>query len=135
MSGLDHTGVSISDYLAARKFYDAALGALGIRMRMEFPKSQTGDFDVAIYGNAEGSMFVIGGGGKATPPVHVAFRADDRAQVDAFYQAAMGAGGRDNGPPGIRTHYSANYYAAFVFDPDGNNIEAVCRKAQQEQAR
>ena len=60
------------------------------------------------------------------PPIHVAFRAETRAQVDAFYKAAMAAGGRDNGAPGLRPHYHANYYAAFVLDPDGHNIEAVC---------
>ncbi|MEJ0012456.1 MAG: VOC family protein [Bauldia sp.] len=129
MSGIDHTGLSVSDYAAARRFYDAALKPLGISMRTEFPKAQTGDFDVALYGTAAGSIFVIGGGGKATPHIHVAFKADTHAEVDAFYAAAMAAGGRDNGPPGIRAHYNPNYYAAFVFDPDGNNIEAVCRKA------
>jgi catechol 2,3-dioxygenase-like lactoylglutathione lyase family enzyme len=89
----------------------------------------TGDFDVGLFGAKGGgqSMFIVGGG-KATPPVHLAFRAPDRAAVDAFYNAALAAGGRDNGPPGLREHYHANY-AAFVFDPDGNNIEAVCHAA------
>jgi len=123
---IDHTGVSVSDYPAAKRFYSAALKPLGISFLREFPKSMTGDFDVGLYGADGKSIMVIGGGGKATPAVHLAFRAVDRQTVDAFYKAAISAGGRDNGPPGIREHYHANYYAAFVLDPDGNNIEAVC---------
>ena len=70
--------------------------------------------------------FWISGGGALNKPVHVAIHARDRATVDAFYRAAIAAGGRDNGPPGIRAHYHPNYYGAFVLDPDGHNIEAVC---------
>jgi catechol 2,3-dioxygenase-like lactoylglutathione lyase family enzyme len=128
MSGLDHASLSVGDYPAARRFYDAALQELGIALRREMLKSQTGKFDVAIYGRPDASILVIAGGGKATPRVHLAFIAADHAEVDAFYKAAMAASGTDNGPPGIRANYNPNYYAAFVFDPDGNNIEAVCRR-------
>ena len=72
--------------------------------------------------------FWIGGGKPNVPPIHVAFRAASRAQVDAFYRAALAAGGRDNGAPGLRPHYHPNYYGAFVLDPDGHNIEAVCHE-------
>ena len=70
--------------------------------------------------------FWIGQGKPNDPPIHIAFRADSRAIVDAFYAAALAAGGRDNGPPGLRPRYHENYYGAFVRDPDGHNIEAVC---------
>jgi len=128
---IDHFGLSVSDYAKAKAFYVPALVPVGLRLGREFPKAMTGDFDVGLFGAQGGgqSLFIIGGGGKATPPVHLAFRAPDRAAVDAFYNAALASGGLDNGPPGIREHYHANYYAAFVFDPDGNNIEAVCHSA------
>ncbi len=124
-AAIDHLGLSVSDYGVAKRFYAAALAPLGLKLGREFPKSVTGDFDVGLFGPGGQSLFILGGGGKATPPLHIAFRAESRAGVDDFYKAAMANGGRDNGPPGIRQHYHANYYAAFVFDPDGNNIEAV----------
>jgi catechol 2,3-dioxygenase-like lactoylglutathione lyase family enzyme len=124
-AAIDHMGLSVSGYAEAKRFYVAALAPLGLKLGREFPKSVTGDFDVALFGPGGQSLFILGGGGKTTPPLHLAFRADNRAAVDAFYKAAIANGGRDNGPPGIRRHYHANYYAAFVFDPDGNNIEAV----------
>jgi catechol 2,3-dioxygenase-like lactoylglutathione lyase family enzyme len=123
--GIDHLGLSVADYGNAKRFYTAALAPLGLRLGREYRKAVTGDFDVGMFGPGGQSMLILAGGGKATPPVHLAFRAPDRASVDAFYKAAMTAGGTDNGPPGIRSHYHANYYAAFVLDPDGNNIEAV----------
>jgi len=83
--------------------------------------------DVAGLGIAPHPDFWISSGKPNVPPLHVAFRSDSRAQVDAFYKAAMAAGGRDNGGPGIRPHYHENYYAAFVLDPDGHNIEVVCQ--------
>jgi catechol 2,3-dioxygenase-like lactoylglutathione lyase family enzyme len=114
MASLDHIGLSVSDFAAAKAFYGAALTPLGIALQMEVTKKETG-------GAYEGS-----GGGKVTPGVHVAFAAGNRADVDAFYQAAIAAGGKDNGPPGLRTHYHPTYYGAFVLDADGNNVEAVC---------
>jgi catechol 2,3-dioxygenase-like lactoylglutathione lyase family enzyme len=122
---IDHLGLSVSDYTAAKRFYVAALQPLGLTLGREFPKSVTGDFDVGLFGPGGQALLIIAGGGKATPAVHLAFRAEKRAAVDAFYAAAIANGGTANGPPGIRTHYHANYYAAFVLDPDGNNIEAV----------
>jgi predicted lactoylglutathione lyase len=93
---------------------------------MEFPASVTGNVDVCGLG-ADGKPFLwLANAGKTTPRVHIAFRAESRAQVDAFYAAAMAAGGTDNGGPGLRPMYHPNYYGAFVLDADGHNIEAVC---------
>ena len=116
---IDHTGVPVKDVAKSKAFYRAALAPLGYSMLMEFEEA-------AGFGVAPKPDFWIGEGVAGKSGVHVAFRADTRAQVDAFYKAAIAAGGRDNGPPGLRPHYHANYYGAFVFDPDGHNIEAVC---------
>jgi predicted lactoylglutathione lyase len=97
---------------------------------MEFPKAVTGDFDVAGLGSDGKPFFWLAGGGKTTPSVHIAFAADSRAEVDAFYQAAIAAGGKDNGKPGIRAQYHPTYYGAFVLDVDGHNVEAVCHKPE-----
>ncbi len=122
---VDHVGLSVTDFDAAKKFYTAALAPLRMTILMEFPAAVTGDFPVAGFG-ADGKPFLwISGGGKTTPHIHLAIRAENRAQVDAFFAAAIAAGGKDNGGPGIREHYHANYYGAFVLDPDGHNIEAV----------
>lgn len=123
---IDHTGLSVSDYARSRDFYSAALAAIGHQLLAEFPASVTGSADVAGYGEPPKPEFWIHSGTPNKPPIHVAFRVKDRATVDAFYRAAMAAGGRDNGPPGLRPHYHVNYYGAFVLDPDGHNIEAVC---------
>lgn len=123
---LDHTGVVVSDFEKRKVFYKAALAAINYSLLMEFPQSVTGHADVAGFGEAPKPDFWISKGSLNTPPVHIAFRAATRAQVDAFYKAAIAAGGRDNGTPGLRPHYHADYYGAFVFDPDGHNIEAVC---------
>lgn len=123
---IDHTGVNVSDYAKSRAFYQAALGAIGFEISKEFPASVTGSADVAGFGPPGKSEFWIASGKPNEPPVHVAFRVDNRHAVDAFYQAAMAAGGRDNGKPGLREIYHPDYYGAFVLDPDGHNIEAVC---------
>jgi catechol 2,3-dioxygenase-like lactoylglutathione lyase family enzyme len=123
---LDHLGVTVSDFKKARAFYDQALAPLGIAVAMEVTPEQTGGSAHAGYGAGGKPDFWIGTGGPASQGVHVAFTAKDRPTVDAFYAAAIAAGGRDNGAPGIREHYHPNYYGAFVLDPDGNNIEAVC---------
>jgi catechol 2,3-dioxygenase-like lactoylglutathione lyase family enzyme len=116
---IDHISLGVSDYEAAKKFYTAALKPLRIGMVMEYG-------DAAGLG-ADGKPFLwIAAGGKTTPHVHIAFRAENRGQVDKFYEAAMAAGATDNGPPGLRPHYHQTYYAAFILDPDGHNIEAVC---------
>ncbi|WP_333680355.1 VOC family protein [Dyella sp.] len=126
---IDHTGVSVRDYEKSKAFYTKALSAIGYALLMEFPASVTGYTDVAGFGEPPKPDFWIGGGVPNQPAIHVAFRVNTRAMVDAFYQAAMAAGGRDNGKPGLRPHYHEHYYAAFVLDPDGHNIEAVCHEA------
>ncbi|GGI30470.1 VOC family protein [Bradyrhizobium guangdongense] len=123
---IDHMGLSVSDYEAAKAFYSKALAPLDYSLIMEVAAEQTGHAAAAGFGADGKPDFWIGGGGAMNKPVHVAIAAKDRATVDAFYKAAMAAGGRDNGPPGLRPHYHANYYGAFVLDPDGHNIEAVC---------
>jgi catechol 2,3-dioxygenase-like lactoylglutathione lyase family enzyme len=125
---IDHTGIYTREYERSKAFYSAALGAIGYALLMEFPASVTGHTDVAGYGEPPAADFWIYKGAPHVPPLHVAFRVATRAQVDAFYQAALAAGGRDNGPPGPRPHYHEHYYGAFVLDPDGNNIEAVCHQ-------
>ncbi|OCW57728.1 VOC family protein [Hoeflea olei] len=126
---IDHIGVHVRDFAAASRFYDAAFAALGSSMVMTVPKEYTGGVQTAGYGR-EKPYFWITEGAPQTPPVHVALAAGSRAEVDAFYQAAMAAGGSDNGAPGLRPHYHPNYYGAFVRDPDGNNIEAVCHRPE-----
>lgn len=125
---IDHTGVTVSDYSKSRDFYQAALAPLGYALLMEFPATVTGHADVAGFGEAPKPDFWIARGEPNHPPLHVAFRAASRTQVDAFHRTALAAGGRDNGAPGLRAHYHPNYYGAFVLDPDGHNIEAVCHE-------
>jgi catechol 2,3-dioxygenase-like lactoylglutathione lyase family enzyme len=125
---IDHTGVVSSDFEKSRTFYEAALAPLGFTKLLEFPAAVTGHTDVAGFGEAPKAEFWIARGTPNVPPLHVAFRVGSRAIVDAFYRAAMAAGGCDNGAPGIRAHYHPNYYSAFVLDPDGHNIEAVCHQ-------
>jgi catechol 2,3-dioxygenase-like lactoylglutathione lyase family enzyme len=116
---IDHMGLSVRDLAQSRAFYEAALASLGYRCILEF--------DEAVgFGVPPKPDFWIGAGKPGEPRSHVAFRAETRPQVDAFHRAALAAGGRDNGAPGVRAHYHPNYYGAFVFDPDGHNIEAVC---------
>jgi catechol 2,3-dioxygenase-like lactoylglutathione lyase family enzyme len=117
-----HVAVNVTDFEAAKAFYLAALEPLGYRVVYEE------EGRLAYLADAHGLDFGIG----RRDPVggaHVAFECEDRVTVDRFYAAAMGAGGRDNGAPGLRPQYDANYYAAFVLDADGNNIEAVCHHA------
>src|SRR5205814_3272096 len=122
---IDHVGFSVADFKRAMDFYNAAFAPLGVSVQMG-GKAEDG---YAGFGTPELPFFWIGSEGKAGSHNHVAFVAETHAQVDAFYAAAIAAGGRDNGPPGPRPHYHPNYYAAFVWDLDGNNIEAVCHKA------
>jgi catechol 2,3-dioxygenase-like lactoylglutathione lyase family enzyme len=123
---IDHLGFSVSDYDRAKAFSAKALAPLGYGLIMEVTQEQGSDFPAAGFGADGKPDFWIGGEGGIDKPMHVAILAKDRATVDAFYQAAIAAGGRDNGPPGIRAHYHPDYYGAFVRDPDGHNIEAVC---------
>jgi catechol 2,3-dioxygenase-like lactoylglutathione lyase family enzyme len=130
MSSIDHTSLSVSDFAAAKAFYSAALKPLGISVQMEVTKGAGSDFDAAGFGTQGKPFFWLAGGGKQTPHVHIAFAAGNRAEVDAFHAAAIAAGGKDNGPPGIRAQYHPTYYGAFVLDADGNNVEAVCHKPE-----
>ena len=126
---LDHTGIAVSDLNKSRAFYLKALGPLSISLIMEVTAEQTGDGAHAGFGEDGKPFFWIGSGGRPSGPAHFAFSAKSRDEVVAFHRAALAAGGKDNGPPGFRPHYHANYYGAFVLDPDGNNIEAVCHNA------
>lgn len=123
---IDHIGFSVSDYARAKAFYQTALAPLGYSLIMEVPAELTGHEPAAGFGANGKRDFWIGGEGPTNKPVHIAIVASNRTAVDAFYKAAMSAGARDNGRPGIRAHYHPNYYGAFVLDPDGHNIEAVC---------
>jgi catechol 2,3-dioxygenase-like lactoylglutathione lyase family enzyme len=124
---LDHIGFPVSDYERAKAFYTRALAPLGYTLIMEIGADQTESaFPAAGFGANGKPDFWIGGEGGINRPLHVAILAKDRPTVDAFYQAALAAGGRDNGSPGLRPHYHPHYYGAFVLDPDGHNIEAVC---------
>ena len=123
---IDHLGFSVSDYERAKAFYAKALAPLDYSLIMEVTAEQTGHAPAAGFGASGKPDLWFGAEGAMNKPVHIAIAAKDRATVDAFYKAAIAAGGRDNGPPGIRPHYHANYYGAFVLDPDGHNIEAVC---------
>ena len=125
---LDHLGFPVSDYQRSKAFYLKALAPLGYALVMEMQQSAH-DSPAAGFGIGQKPDFWIGGEGKLNKAIHVAIAAKDRASVNAFYKAAIAAGGKDNGPPGLRPHYHASYYAAFVLDPDGHNIEAVCHTA------
>ncbi|WP_026783423.1 VOC family protein [Pleomorphomonas koreensis] len=129
---LDHMGFPAVDFEKSKTFYDKALAPLGVSMVMAVSAEESGSDAFAGYGSDGKPDFWVASGRPAgeITHFHVAFVASDRATVDAFYAAAMAAGGRDNGGPGLRPHYHPNYYAAFVFDPDGNNIEAVCHKPE-----
>jgi catechol 2,3-dioxygenase-like lactoylglutathione lyase family enzyme len=117
---LDHVTIGITDTERSKQFYDRALRPLGItRLYAE------GEW-AAGYGVRPKAFFWIGLKAAPQTGAHIAFAAPDRATVDRFHEEAIAAGGQDNGPPGIRPHYHANYYGAFVLDPDGHNIEAVC---------
>ncbi len=123
MTVLDHLGFAVSDFERSKAFYLAALEPLGVAIAMEVPGHKGCGF-----GRDGKPEFWIVEGDKAASSIHVAFAAQSRELVDAFYKAALAAGGADNGAPGLRPHYHPNYYGAFVLDPDGNNIEAVCHK-------
>jgi catechol 2,3-dioxygenase-like lactoylglutathione lyase family enzyme len=123
---IDHLGFVVGDFAKSRQFYIKALAPLGYQVVMAMSAAE-GGVDGAGFGEpSKPDFWIIGGGTATSPRVHVAFRATNRAAVDAFHQAALAAGGRDNGPPGLRLHYHPHYYGAFVLDPDGHNIEAVC---------
>jgi catechol 2,3-dioxygenase-like lactoylglutathione lyase family enzyme len=123
---IDHIGLHVRDVARATEFYLKALAPLGCCIVMQVSAEETGGSPAVGFGAGQKPSFWIGQGEPASGPMHVAFVAPTRAAVDAFYAAAMKAGGKDNGGPGLRPECHANYYGAFVFDPDGNNAEAVC---------
>ena len=122
---IDHVGFPVSDYARSKAFYRETLAPLGYTLIMEVMETESGS-PAAGFGREGKPDFWIGGEGGLKGTLHIAIAADDRDTVDAFYRAALAAGGRDNGPPGLRPQYHPNYYGAFVLDPDGHNVEAVC---------
>lgn len=133
---IDHLGLRVSDLARSRRFYDAALAPLGATLIMEIRPEESGGYHGVGYGRAGKPSFWLSTDlrrsadeSRGLDQAHIAFTADDRAAVDAFHAAALAQGGRDNGPPGVRAHYHPHYYAAFVIDPDGINVEAVCHAA------
>jgi catechol 2,3-dioxygenase-like lactoylglutathione lyase family enzyme len=118
---IDHVTANVGDFGQAKRFYEQALAPLGYSVQMEFP-------DAAGFGTGQGIPDFWISSKPDRGATHVAFTAPDRAAVDAFHEAALAAGGADNGAPGIRAHYHETYYAAFVHDPDGNNVEAVTHR-------
>lgn len=128
---IDHTGLVVSDFGKSKDFYSRALTPIGYSIIIELPASVTGHTDVAGFGEPPKPDFWISEGAPNNPPIHIAFQVGNRSLVDAFYKAAIAAGGRDNGAPGLRPDYHPDYYAAFVLDPDGHNIEAVCHAPQK----
>ncbi len=126
---IDHFGFPVADYARSKAFYTKALAPLGYTIVMEVQRDQGGSL-AAGFGADGKPDFWIGGEGGLNRRLHVAIAAKDRAAVDAFYSAALAAGGKDNGTPGLRPHYHPNYYGAFVLDPDGHNVEAVCHTAE-----
>jgi catechol 2,3-dioxygenase-like lactoylglutathione lyase family enzyme len=127
---LDHVGIPVSDYARSKAFYLKAFEPLGYGLVMEVTAEQTGTGDGAGFGPQGRPQFWIGTGKPIQGQVHFAFTAKDRAAVRAFHAAALAAGAKDNGAPGLRPHYHQHYYGAFVLDPDGHNIEAVCHQPE-----
>lgn len=123
---IDHVGYPVRDFAASKAFFLQALAPLGYGLVMEVTEEQTGGHGAhAGFGDGKPD-FWIGSGRPPAGAVHIAFRAASRERVRAFHAAALAAGGTDNGAPGLRPEYHPTYYGAFVLDPDGNNIEAVC---------
>jgi catechol 2,3-dioxygenase-like lactoylglutathione lyase family enzyme len=117
----DHVGFGVTRLAASKAFFLAALQPLGVTVVMEGP------YGVGLGQNGKPSLW-LHEAAERPAPMHLAFVATDRRQVDAFYRAALAAGGQDNGAPGLRPHYHPNYYGAFVIGPDGHNVEAVCHR-------
>lgn len=126
---IDHAGFSVTDFEKSKSFYERALAPLGASLLHMVPAEHTGGVKVGGFGK-DTPCFWLDEGQAQKPPLHFAFTAQTRKEVDEFHKAALGAGGEDNGKPGLREHYHENYYGAFVLDPDGNNIEAVCHKPE-----
>lgn len=119
----DHIGFGVTDFAASRAFFLEALKPLGVAVVMEGP------YGVGMGPDGKPSLWLYQTDQKPAP-IHLAFTAASRSKVDEFYRAAIAAGGKDNGAPGLRPHYHANYYGAFVIGPDGHNVEAVCHRPE-----
>ena len=126
---LDHITFGISDFTRSPAFYDQAFAPLDVRRLFDVPKEHTNGANVTGYGD-ERPWFWISDDDSTKGKLHIALSAKTRAEVDAFYAAAINAGGTDNGAPGLRPYYHPTYYGAFVLDPDGHNIEAVCHEPE-----
>jgi len=128
---LDHVGFAVADAERSKRFYEQALAPLGLSLVMSVTAEQTQSEGTAHgFGTKNNPFFWIGDNERVGEGSHVAFKVENRGLVDAFHVAALAAGGRDNGAPGLRPHYHPDYYAAFVFDPDGINVEAVCHRPE-----
>ncbi|MGK6357013.1 VOC family protein [Sphingomonas sp. DT-207] len=128
---LDHVGFAVADAEVSRRFYEAALAPLGIRLLMTIPAEENGSGGTAYgFGKDDNPFFWVGDNERVGEGTHIAFQTQTRAEVHAFHAAALAAGGTDHGAPGLRPHYHPDYYAAFVLDPDGINIEAVCHRPE-----
>jgi len=125
---IDHITFGVSDFKRSTAFYDVAFAPLGVRRLFDVPPEHSGGAAATGYGDTR-PWFWITEQDATHGKLHIALSAATPAAVDAFYHAAIAAGGRDNGPPGPRPHYHARYYGAFVLDPDGHNVEAVCHTA------
>lgn len=124
---IDHVGIAISDAERSRIFYDELLAAIGLQRLMTIAAADNPSGGEAHgYGRNDDPFFWIGENEAVAEGTHIAFRVENRAQVHAFHSAGLLAGGRDHGGPGLRPHYGPSYYAAFILDPDGINVEAVC---------
>ncbi|MER9319378.1 VOC family protein [Mesorhizobium sp. M0659] len=123
---IDHLGINVADFDASKAFYDQAIAPLGASLIYMVPLEYTGGAKVGGYGRDRPVFWLHASDDKPRTHQHVAFTARSRTEVDAFHAAALAAGGKDNGGPGLRPHYHPDYYGAFVLDPDGNNVEAVC---------
>ena len=122
----DHVKFGVSDYAASRAFFLKALGPLGVTVAAEGEPN----YGVELCAKGSKASLILFQTSEKPAPLHLAFTAENRPQVDEFYGAAMEAGGKDNGAPGLCPEYHANYYAAFVIDPDGHNIEVVCHEPE-----
>jgi len=131
---IDHVTLLVSDFRRSLDFYTAALAPLGYALVMEITREQIPDLPfsagagLGVRGKPD--LWLRDAAGQAITPTHLAIAAPDREAVRAFHAAALAAGGRDHGAPGLRPHYHADYYGAFVLDPDGYNLEAVCHQAE-----
>lgn len=130
---IDHLTLVVSDYARSKAFYLAALQPLGSELIMELTREQIPQLECEIccgIGPGRPEFWLRPASDGKVVPTHIAFRAKDRATVDAFHAACLAAGATDNGGPGLRPHYHEHYYGAFVLDPDGYNIEAVCHEPE-----